>query len=61
MDERTVWRYVSHPGDLDAPIYSVHGHYGGCRPAFACRDAPPVVTDSEALADRLLAATHDDP
>ena len=39
VDERTVRRYVDHLLDLDVPVESVRGRYGGYRLAAgsACR------------------------
>lgn len=38
VDERTVRRYVDHLVDLDVPVESVRGRYGGYRlaPVGAC-------------------------
>src|SRR6204780_4418870 len=49
VDERTVRRYVDHLIDLDVPVESVRGRYGGGR--LRARDpmAPPLLTDDAAL------------
>ena len=50
MDERTVRRYVDHLIDLDVPVESVRGRYGGYRLAPGYRLPPLMLTDDEALA-----------
>ena len=50
VDERTVRRYVAHLVDLDVPVRSVRGRYGGYRLAPGYRMPPLVLTDEEALA-----------
>ncbi|KOV67508.1 helix-turn-helix transcriptional regulator [Streptomyces sp. MMG1121] len=50
VDERTVRRYVSHLVDLDVPVDSVRGRYGGYRLAPGYRMPPLMLTDEEALA-----------
>lgn len=50
VDERTVRRYVSHLIDLDVPVHSVRGRYGGYRLAPGYRMPPLMLTDDEALA-----------
>ncbi|MFC0430560.1 YafY family protein [Kutzneria buriramensis] len=50
VDERTVRRYLSHLIDLDIPIDSVRGRYGGYRLAAGYRMPPLMLTDDEALA-----------
>ncbi|HEX3790349.1 MAG TPA: YafY family protein [Pseudonocardiaceae bacterium] len=50
VDERTVRRYVSHLIDLDVPVRSVRGRYGGYRLAPGYRMPPLMLTDEEALA-----------
>ncbi|MET9297677.1 YafY family protein [Streptomyces sp. NPDC003077] len=50
VDERTVRRYVSHLTDLDIPVRSVRGRYGGYRLAPGYRMPPLMLTDDEALA-----------
>src|SRR5215470_8446031 len=37
VDERTVRRYVDHLIDLDVPVESVRGRYGGDRPGAGYR------------------------
>ena len=59
VDERTARRYVSHLVDLDVPVESVRGRYGGYRIAPGFRMPPLMLTDEEALAVLLgLAAGH---
>ncbi|MFD5180992.1 helix-turn-helix transcriptional regulator [Nocardia sp. NPDC058379] len=69
VDERTVRRYVTHLTDLDIPVRSVRGRYGGYRLAPGYRMPPLMLTDDEAVAvllglltgrgaDRPTAATH---
>src|SRR5690349_25138795 len=41
VDERTVRRYVDHLIDLDVPVESVRGRYGGYPLAPRFRMAPP--------------------
>jgi predicted DNA-binding transcriptional regulator YafY len=50
VDERTVRRYVDHLIDLDVPVASVRGRYGGYRLAPGYRLPPLMLTDEEALA-----------
>ncbi|WP_030907468.1 helix-turn-helix transcriptional regulator [Streptomyces sp. NRRL F-5126] len=50
VDERTVRRYVDHLIDLDIPVRSVRGRYGGYRLAPGYRMPPLMLTDEEALA-----------
>ena len=50
MDGRTVRRYVDHLLDLDVPVESVRGRYGGYRLAPGYRMPPLMLSDEEALA-----------
>ena len=50
MDGRTVRRYVDHLLDLDVPVESVRGRYGGYRLAPGYRMPPLMLNDEEALA-----------
>ncbi|MET7810119.1 WYL domain-containing protein [Streptomyces sp. NPDC005395] len=50
VGERTVRRYVDHLVDLDIPVESVRGRYGGYRLAPGHRIPPLMLTDDEALA-----------
>ncbi|MFD5218361.1 helix-turn-helix transcriptional regulator [Streptomyces tendae] len=50
VGERTVRRYVDHLVDLDVPVESVRGRYGGYRLAPGHRMPPLMLTDDEALA-----------
>jgi predicted DNA-binding transcriptional regulator YafY len=50
VDERTVRRYVDHLLDLDVPVESVRGRYGGYRLASGYRMPPLMLNDDEALA-----------
>ncbi|WNM30352.1 YafY family protein [Streptomyces sp. Li-HN-5-11] len=50
VDERTVRRYIDHLVDLDVPVRSVRGRYGGYRLAPGYRMPPLMLTDEEALA-----------
>src|ERR1700721_2004041 len=50
VDERTVRRYVDHLIDLDVPVRSVRGRYGGYRLAPGDRVPPLMLTHEEALA-----------
>jgi predicted DNA-binding transcriptional regulator YafY len=50
VDERTVRRYVDHLIDLDVPVVSVRGRYGGYRLAPGYRMPPLMLSDDEALA-----------
>ena len=50
VDERTVRRYVDHLVDLDVPVDSVRGRYGGYRLAAGHRMPPLMLDDDEALA-----------
>ncbi|MFB7943379.1 helix-turn-helix transcriptional regulator [Kitasatospora phosalacinea] len=50
VDERTVRRYVAQLVDLDLPVESVRGRYGGYRLAPGHRLPPLMLTDEEALA-----------
>ncbi|MFI1991842.1 helix-turn-helix transcriptional regulator [Actinoplanes sp. NPDC020271] len=50
VDARTVRRYVQHLIDLDIPVESVRGRYGGYRLARGHRLPPLMFGDDEALA-----------
>lgn len=50
VDERTVRRYVEHLRELDIPVESVRGRYGGYRLARHSRMPPLMLSDDEALA-----------
>ncbi|MET9365877.1 transcriptional regulator [Streptomyces sp. NPDC006632] len=50
VDERTVRRYVRHLLELDVPVESVRGRYGGYRLASGYRMPPLMLSDDEALA-----------
>ncbi|BBH71732.1 transcriptional regulator [Actinoplanes sp. OR16] len=50
VDERTVRRYAGHLLDLEIPIESVRGRYGGYRLAPGFRMPPLMLTGEEALA-----------
>jgi predicted DNA-binding transcriptional regulator YafY len=50
VDERTVRRYAEHLLDLDIPVESVRGRYGGYRLAAGYRMPPLMLNDDEALA-----------
>lgn len=50
VDERTVRRYANHLIDLDIPVESVRGRYGGYRLASGYRMPPLMLSDDEALA-----------
>jgi predicted DNA-binding transcriptional regulator YafY len=50
VDGRTVRRYVDRLLDLDVPVESVRGRYGGYRLAAGYRMPPLMLTDEEALA-----------
>jgi predicted DNA-binding transcriptional regulator YafY len=50
VDERTVRRYVDHLLDLDVPVESVRGRYGGYRLGSGYRIPPLMLSEDEALA-----------
>src|SRR5438876_1154627 len=50
VDERTVRRYADHLTDLDVPVESVRGRYGGYRLGPGYRLPPLMLSDDEALA-----------
>jgi predicted DNA-binding transcriptional regulator YafY len=50
VDERTVRRYAGHLIDLDVPVHSVRGRYGGYRLMPGYRMPPLMLTGEEALA-----------
>jgi predicted DNA-binding transcriptional regulator YafY len=50
VDERTVRRYVEHLLELEIPVESVRGRYGGYRLARGFRLPPLMLGDDEALA-----------
>lgn len=50
VDERTVRRYVTHLLELDIPVQSVRGRYGGYRLSPGYRLPPLMLTDDEAVA-----------
>ena len=59
VDERTVRRYVGKLLDMDVPVESVRGRYGGYRLAAGYRMPPLMLGDDEALAVLLgLIAGH---
>jgi predicted DNA-binding transcriptional regulator YafY len=53
VDERTVRRYIDHLIDLDIPVRSVRGRYGGYRLAPGYKMPPLMFTDDEAVAVML--------
>lgn len=53
VDERTVRRYVANLVELDIPIESVRGRYGGYRMARGGRVPPLMLADEEAVAVAL--------
>ncbi len=53
VDERTVRRYVGHLLDLDVPVESLRGRYGGYRLGRGFRMPPLMLTDAEAMATLL--------
>jgi predicted DNA-binding transcriptional regulator YafY len=53
VDQRTVRRYVDHLIDLDVPVESVRGRYGGYRLGSGYRLPPLMLSDDEALAVML--------
>ncbi|WP_433377110.1 helix-turn-helix transcriptional regulator [Actinoplanes sp. CA-142083] len=57
VDERTVRRYAEHLIDLEVPVASVRGRYGGYRLMPGFRMPPLMLTDEEALAVLLGLAT----
>jgi predicted DNA-binding transcriptional regulator YafY len=50
VDERTVRRYVEHLIDLDVPVRSIRGRYGGYQLSPGYKMPPLMLTDEEALA-----------
>ncbi len=50
VDERTVRRYVTQLVELEVPVRTVRGRYGGYRIAPGHRVPPLMLTDEEALA-----------
>jgi predicted DNA-binding transcriptional regulator YafY len=50
VDERTVRRYAEHLLDLDVPVESVRGRYGGYRLGAGHRLPPLMLGDDEAVA-----------
>jgi predicted DNA-binding transcriptional regulator YafY len=50
VDERTIRRSVRHLVDLDVPVISIRGRYGGYRLAPGYRMPPLMLTNEEALA-----------
>jgi predicted DNA-binding transcriptional regulator YafY len=50
VDERTVRRYAGHLIDLDVPVESVRGRYGGYRLGSGYRLPPLMLNDDEAVA-----------
>src|SRR3984893_12722064 len=53
VDERTVGRYVDHLIDLDVPVESVRGRYGGYRLASRFPTPPLLLRDDEEAAPPL--------
>jgi predicted DNA-binding transcriptional regulator YafY len=58
VDERTVRRYAQHLIDLDIPVESVRGRYGGYRLARGHRLPPLMLAEDEALAVLLGLASQ---
>lgn len=50
VDERTIRRYAEHLIDLDIPVRSIRGRYGGYQLAPGYRMPPLMLTDDEAVA-----------
>jgi predicted DNA-binding transcriptional regulator YafY len=50
VDARTVRRYIDHLVDLEVPVESVRGRYGGYRLTPGFRMPPLMLSDDEALA-----------
>ena len=50
VDERTVRRYVEHLAELDVPVRSVRGRYGGIALAPGYRMPPLMLSEDEAVA-----------
>ena len=50
VDQRTIRRYIDHLLDIDVPVESVRGRYGGYRLAPGYRLPPLMFTDDEAIA-----------
>jgi predicted DNA-binding transcriptional regulator YafY len=50
VDERTVRRYVAHLLELEVPVETVRGRYGGYRIGAGYRVPPLMLTDEEAVA-----------
>ncbi|MGY4644348.1 helix-turn-helix transcriptional regulator [Cellulomonas sp. URHB0016] len=57
VHERTVRRYVQHLLDLEIPVESVRGRYGGYRIRAGYRMPPVILSDDEAVA-LLLGLVH---
>src|SRR5260221_8820357 len=53
VDERTVRRYAGHLIDLDVPVESVRGRYGGEPPGFRAPPPPPLPLSTTAHAAGL--------
>ncbi|WP_419817471.1 helix-turn-helix transcriptional regulator [Glaciibacter flavus] len=53
VDERTVRRYVDHLLELEVPVDTVRGRYGGYRIAAGHRLPPLMFTEAEAVATSL--------
>jgi predicted DNA-binding transcriptional regulator YafY len=50
VDERTVRRYIDRLREMDVPVLSVRGRYGGYRMGVGYRMPPLMLSDDEALA-----------
>lgn len=62
VDERTVRRYIDHLRDLEIPVESLRGRYGGYRLAPGFRMPPLMLSTDEALAVVLgLLHAHSSP
>ncbi|WP_421735623.1 helix-turn-helix transcriptional regulator [Cellulomonas sp.] len=57
VNERTVRRYVQHLLELEIPVESVRGRYGGYRIRAGYRMPPVILSDDEAVA-LLLGLAH---
>lgn len=49
VDERTVRRYIAHLADLEIPVESIRGRYGGYRVSAGHRLPPLMLSENEAV------------
>ncbi|WP_158861715.1 helix-turn-helix transcriptional regulator [Leifsonia sp. AG29] len=57
VDERTVRRYIGHLADLEIPVETIRGRYGGYRIGAGHRLPPLMLTENEAVVTMVSLTT----